>query len=143
MGIINEFSIISEKNGIKKIINPDPNRRGAGEVFYVNPAKRTITCVLYGCCPDATNLVYKYAGHLLSGFYEDLSINYSYVGIARQDPGDEFDEEYGMRLARYRANRKREGDVKVAIRNFNKKVRQCADLLDRKVETSPKPPVKD
>lgn len=143
MSIINDLSIVQEKNGIKKVLNPDFSRRRTGEIFYINKAERTVTCVLYGCCADATNLIEKYAWNLLSGFYDDLSIKYSYVGFAKCSPDDEFDEEFGMRLARYRANRKREGDIKTVTRNFTKKLRICADLLDKKVETSPKPPVNE
>lgn len=143
MSIINDLSIIREKNGIKAVLNPIPNCgfRRAGEIFYINKADRTVTCVLYGCGGDAERFVERYSDDFVTGYYGNLGINYSYVGIAKCADEDEFDEEFGMRLARYRANRKREGDIKVVVRNFTKKLRACADLIDRKTENHPNPPV--
>lgn len=143
MSIINDSSIVQEKNGVKEVLNPDTGRYRSGEIFYINKAERTVTCVLYGCCNAVTRLVEKYADQVLSGYYDDLSINYSYVGIAKCAPEDEFNEEFGMRLARYRASRKKEGDIKVVIRKFAKKLRDCADILDKKCENSANPPVNE
>lgn len=137
MSIINERSIVKEKNGIKKIVNPyGSGYQRRGEIFYVNPKDRIVTCVLYGCRNDVVDIIDKYSTEFLAGYYPDCLIRNSYVGMAKCDPADEFDEEYGADLAKFRATRKKEGDAKVAMRKFTKKLRGYADLLDRKVESS-------
>lgn len=144
MSIINDQSIVQEKNGVKKIINPNNSGyQNCGEIFYVNRNDRTVTCVLFGCSNAAINMLEKYSNNFLSGYYSEFAIDYSYVGIAKCTPEDEFNEEFGMRLARYRANRKKEGDIKVVMRKFTKKLRNCADLLDKKAMSSPNPPVNE
>ena len=76
--------------------------------FYINNDKRTVTCVLR---------VDKYMLHsfmdtipefeaLGDRYYSELVIPEVYVGVARCAPEDEWNEEYGRKLAYYKMKNK-------------------------------------
>ena len=82
--------------------------------FYVNEKKRTIVCVIF-TKNEVLDRLWKY------GIYDctmDLAEECEYVGIAKCAPEDVWDENYGRKLAEYRAMEIRRKDVNRKIKNY-------------------------
>lgn len=105
--------------------------------YKVNKEKRVVVCIIT-TVDEVTTRLWKY------GFYEffpdkgDVRI---YKGIAKCAPEDEWDEAYGKKLAEYRAQRQRRGDVNKDIRDYMKRVRRnLRNLRSYGFIASPKDP---
>lgn len=107
-----------------------------------NYGKSTATSLLYDTLKAAGAVAHQ-------GTYAYLNLNYSgtliprkYIGIARCSDGDEFDEEFGKRLAKSRAYAKfytkRERTMRNILKEINKfhsqTVSQITEIIDRESE---------
>ena len=98
--------------------------------YIKNEKKRTITCVMT-VHNEVPHRLQKYGLQYAEDpyYYEfqpDLRI---YVGVAKCNPQDEWDERYGRHLAEYRAMIKRYNDVNREIRNYIWKTSEKLDKL--------------
>lgn len=95
--------------------------------YAINEDLGFVTCVIKGCSNDLFDILDKYgatagipgiADALMHEKYQDV-----FVGGAACNEGDEFDEVYGMRLAKSRAQRER-------MNYRNNKIRKVIEHLD-------------
>ena len=93
--------------------------------FVVNEEKKIVICKLENCKEIACNRLLKYAPSI---FYSwDLcKIPDVFSGVARCAPEDEFDVEYGKKLALIRAKRKRGQAI-------NKSLRKAVRMMEREI----------
>lgn len=73
--------------------------------YYIDEEKRTVVAVMDDCEYDAIDVLQKMGIRKIThdGYNMDkLMMNTSYRGKAKCSPDDEWDEEYGMALARNR-----------------------------------------
>ena len=97
--------------------------------YIVLEDKKIIVCKLWNCRYIASKRIRK---HMNLGCMDDdrYAICDVYVGIARCDDEDEFDIEYGKRLALKRAKIKRGEAINNAIRNYIKGTRSNLNKLE-------------
>lgn len=85
----------------------------SGEVrFFVDKEHGVVVCKLTGCKDIAVSRLDKYMPNydyylIGSPYWLNTDIEDTYTGIARCNPEDEWDEEYGKELALLRAKQKR------------------------------------
>lgn len=94
--------------------------------FDVNPEKRRVICFLYNCENIALNRIKKYVPCFNTEIFAKkykLKIDPVYVGIAKCAPEDEFDVEYGKKLALTRAKQKR-------CKAINRVIYDVFDVID-------------
>ena len=77
--------------------------------YFIDKEKRTIVCKITGCANIARTRLNKLAPHFdhYGDDYENFLIPNEFVGVAKCAPEDEWNEEFGMKLALNRAKRKR------------------------------------
>ena len=93
--------------------------------FKVDKENRTVTCIMT-TKEDFLSRIIRYGfaeefGRLpldLNDLREDDLDVRKYVGVAKCNPADEWDEEYGKQLAEYRAACKRKSDINQRIEDF-------------------------
>lgn len=99
--------------------------KGFETKFKVDKERGIITCIMT-TTEDFLSRIIRYG--FAEAFYRlplsfddlresDLDVR-KYVGIAKCNPADEWDEEYGKQLAEYRAALKRKNDINQEINNF-------------------------
>ena len=101
-----------------------------GEViteFYINKEKRTVVCVITAF-DDVPRRLEKY-GLADDKYDEDEPDMRVYKGIAKCALEDEWDENYGKRLAEYRAARARQVDVNNELKDYIRGISKCIDDL--------------
>lgn len=106
--------------------------------FYVNEKKRTIACVIF----TKNEVIDRLRRYGIYDYYTiDLSEECEYVGIAKCAPEDVWDENYGRKLAEYRAMERRRKDVNRKINTYLEFARKRLDNLNSygKIKTS-RPP---
>lgn len=95
--------------------------------YKINKDKRTITCII--------STINDYDKKLKKYHFEDYKRNYwdddfkQYIGIARCNPEDTWDEVYGKRLAEYRASCQRRAALNHQINNFVKEINRNLNAL--------------
>jgi hypothetical protein len=95
--------------------------------YKVNKEKRTIVCIITAI-NDVPFKLAKYG--LADEEYEDIVLDIRiYKGIAKCSLEDEWDENYGKRLAEYRASRARQVDVNAELKAYINGVSKCIDNL--------------
>ena len=95
--------------------------------FFVNEERRTVACVLT-VANDVPRRLKKYG--LADELYDNIGYDIrEYKGLAKCAPEDEWDEDYGMRLAEYRAEKARQIDVNNELKHFMKNINRCIDNL--------------
>lgn len=95
--------------------------------YKVNEEKRTVVCIIK-TTNDIDSKLAKYDLFANEDFLFDPDIRI-YKGIARCAPDDTWDEEYGKRLAEYRASRARQVDVNNELKNYIKTISKRIDNL--------------
>ena len=98
--------------------------------YFIDEKNKTIVCQLCNCKHIAEYRVEKYATHLAPRFKE-LDISDKFYGIARCNPEDEFDIEYGKKISLTRAKRKRGQAINNMIKNLINKVQRELDTLEK------------
>ena len=94
--------------------------------YKVNEEKRTVVCIIKTTNDISSRLVkYDLSTNEIFLFDPDRI----YKGIARCAPDDTWDEEYGKRLAEYRASRARQVDVNNELKNYIKTISKRIDNL--------------
>lgn len=99
--------------------------KGFDTKFKVDKERGIVTCIMT-TTEDFLSRIIRYG--FAEAFYrlplsldnlkeEDLDVR-KYVGVAKCNPADEWDEEYGKQLAEYRAALKRRNDINQEIENF-------------------------
>ena len=108
--------------------------------YIVNEKKRTVVCVIT-TVNDVPGRLAKY--DLADEDYDDIDFDVrEYKGIAKCAPGDTWDEEYGRRLAEYRAARARQVDVNNELKAYIRGISKCIDnLYDYGLMKDPHKPV--
>ena len=76
--------------------------------YYVNEEERIVVCVLNGCRYDFVEVLNRTDNPITNSYYiscrrQDIHMKDSFRGIARCAEGDEWNEEYGKKLAYHRA----------------------------------------
>lgn len=94
--------------------------------YIVDKDKRTVVCILT-TVDDIPSRLEKYG--LADEDYDDIVDTRIYKGIAKCAPEDTWDEEYGKRLAEYRASRMRQVDVNNELKRFIRGISRCIDNL--------------
>lgn len=95
--------------------------------FFVNEDERTVACVITTKNEIPLKLE-KYG--LADDNYDDNEIEINeYRGVAKCAPEDPWDERYGMKLAEYRAQRKRQTHVNGEIKKYIKDIQRRVDNL--------------
>ena len=84
--------------------------------YYIDKNNQTIVCVLSGCKHIAVQRLNKYCRHFVAD--DKYVISDIFVGKAKCSPDDEWNEDYGKKIALNRARHKRN----LAI---NKKIREA------------------
>lgn len=111
--------------------------------FKINEEKRTITCIIT-VEMDILEILRKYGfetGYLIDNDYETIYKTRTYVGIAKCAKEDKWNEDFGKRLAEYRAMRKRQIDVNNEIKDFYKKeIHKLNNLSNYGLLKTPKDP---
>ena len=93
--------------------------------FKVDKERGVVVCALYNCRYIAVNRIEKYCNDIIvpvDWMPEEYYIHDTYIGIAKCAPEDEFDEEYGKRLALTRAKVKRNRAINNTIQKYIHKV---------------------
>lgn len=95
--------------------------------FKINEEKRTVVCIIT-TVNDVPVKLAKYG--LADDHYdeEDFDIRI-YKGIAYCSPEDTWDENYGKRLAEYRASRARQVDVNTELKDYIRGISKRIDNL--------------
>ena len=107
--------------------------------YYVNEEKKVVVCVLI-VTDEILNKLHKYG--LAEEYFPYESDVRKYTGVARCAPEDEFDVEYGKRLAEYRASYKRWKDVNRELLDYATEVNaKIKNLEDYGLLRMPTPPV--
>lgn len=93
--------------------------------FYVNEKKRTIACVIF-TRDEVFDRCWRY------GIYDSDTVismprECEYVGVAKCAPEDTWDENYGRKLAEYRAMEIRRKDV-------NRKINAYIEFANKRLE---------
>ena len=108
--------------------------------FIVNKEKKLVICRLENCQNIACNRTNKYAEHAYFG-WDELKVPNVFTGVARCAPEDDFDEEYGKKLALIRAKRKRGQVINKVIRNAIRIMeREAMELRKRGIHHIPNLP---
>lgn len=94
--------------------------------YKVNKEKGTVVCIIT-TVDDIPHRLEKYG--LADEDYDNLIDIRYYKGIAKCSPEDDWDEEYGKRLAEYRASRKRQVDVNNELKKYINGLLKCVDNL--------------
>lgn len=92
--------------------------------FYVNEKKRTIVCII-STGSEVIDRLWKY--DICDGSIHYLIEKCEYKGIAKCAPEDIWDENYGRKLAEYRAMEKRRKDV-------NRKINTYIEITQKKLD---------
>lgn len=93
--------------------------------YIINKKAGMVICVLSGCKYIACKRVFKYT-HYYNNFL--WKINNTFVGVAKCAPEDEWDEEFGKKLAFFRARKKRNKAI-------NNAVNEAIKTIENEVET--------
>lgn len=104
--------------------------------FKVNKEKRTVTCIITTQEDFLSRIIrfgfaeefYRLPFELKDLRDEDLDVR-KYVGVAKCNPEDEWDEQYGKQLAEYRAMVKRKADINNDITNFVRRMNARIDNI--------------
>ena len=98
--------------------------------YKIDKENRVIVCTISGCSNIVLDRIYKYMPHFSSyGDYNRFEIRDRYTGIAKCAPKDEWDEEYGKRLALTRAKIKRCKDINKTVKGTVRMLaRECSKL---------------
>lgn len=95
--------------------------------YKVNKEKRTVVCIIT-TVNDIPERLAKYG--LADEEYDDIDFEIrTYKGIAKCSLDDVWDEQYGRRLAEYRAARARQLDVNAELKNYINGITRCIDNL--------------
>ena len=98
--------------------------------FIIDPEHRVVVCKLLNCENTATGRIYKYMKSTeMFELWNNYTIKSVYTGVARCAPEDEWNEEYGKRLALKRAKKKRGDDANRMIMKWHKRVSKELDNL--------------
>ena len=84
--------------------------------YTVIKDKGIVICRLSGCSDIAIDRIFKYTGELCDS--ELYQLKDCYFGVAKCAPEDEFDAEYGKKLALSRAKIKRNKAITRMIRKY-------------------------
>ena len=96
---------------------------GSQVKYYVNKEKRTVVCVITGCEWAADDRVWRYCqSNNIKMQHRAFRISDEYTGVAKCSLDDEWDEDFGKRLAFARARNNRD-------RAINDKVSKAIKLL--------------
>jgi len=102
-------------------------------VFHVNTEKRTVVCRLLHCKQIPFERINKKTGiqkfFVLSELVPDIQD--TFIGVAHCAPEDQFDEEYGKKLALLRARKQRAHAVNIALREFVKTLDEMSDYIEK------------
>ena len=104
--------------------------KGNDMEYLVFEDKGIVVCKLWCCTYIAVNRIEKYATKLSAYEMDRYRINHTYVGVAKCDPEDKFDVEFGKRLALTKAKAKRGKAVNSAIRLFIRDQRRKLRTLE-------------
>ena len=99
--------------------------------YFIFEEDGVVVCKIWGNSQIALNKIRKHVPWSFVRHIEYYFIKEVYIGEARCHPEDEFDIEYGKKLARDRAKRKREKDVNRMIKKYLKDVRRQLDEIER------------
>ena len=88
-----------------------------------------IVCKIWNCMNIAVNKIRKHKSLQITERFSRYLINNVYVGMAKCSPEDEFDLEYGKRLALNRAKDKRNRAVSRAIGRYVNDMKRVLDSL--------------
>ena len=91
-------------------------KNGSDIEFKVFEDKKTVVCRIWNCHMTAKNRIHKYTHDVTVYGTEDIPD--VFVGIARCAPEDEFDVEFGKKLALTRAKEKRGKAINEAIYSY-------------------------
>lgn len=94
--------------------------------FKIDKKNRLVMCKLKGCQDIAWRRIKKYSK------FEDFrlhKIKSIYIGIAKCRADDEWDEEYGKKLALLRARTKRAKDINRELKNYIQKMQRGIDNI--------------
>ena len=101
--------------------------------YVINKEKRTVVCIMRNAEEDACGPVEKYLDSKGLSFdwatYKKLLLPESIVGVAKCNPNDEWDEEFGKRLARKRCSDKYEAIKLEKLRKFWNEIISLAHLV--------------
>ena len=107
--------------------------------YYIPEGKNVVVCKIWNCKYIAQDRIFKYTRDY-EGINQEYEINDCYIGIAKCDPQDEFDEEFGKTLALTRAKAQRGRDINNAIYRYIKaKQKDINTLLTRAIHKVPNP----
>lgn len=101
--------------------------------YVVNTQKRTIVCLIYVHPNTADDILNKY---LEASGLDTTSMlgNYiwsPFIGIAKCHPSDKWDEEIGKKIARERAEKKLQCAINLSLKQYVKRLRHAADLIEQ------------
>ena len=93
--------------------------------YVVNPEKKTVVCLLEGCKDDVYNAMSPSEQAIVLFLHVNCELNNKYIGVAKCDPEDTFDEEFGRKLARNRMLKKYYRDRAYIYYN----IKECVDTF--------------
>ncbi len=101
--------------------------KGKDVEYMIYPEERRVVCRLLDCSRTAFKRILKYtnADYVIGPYRVDDT----FVGIAKCAPEDEFDAEFGMKLALARAKRKRGKAVNHKVQQYIDDVQYSLDKL--------------
>ena len=112
----------------KKIFSKENSGRSDMD-FKVYPEQGVVVCRLLYCRDIAIRRILKYTGEEFVSSAGELLIDNVFYGVARCNPEDKFDEQYGMELALAKAKRKRGIAINRAIQKYIERTQRGLDDL--------------
>lgn len=107
--------------------------------YYINSEKGIVTAVMTDTSDDAISFVDSFTNKKNGGFltlciphiYKRYQMPDKFVGTAKCAPEDEFDEDYGIRLARKRCLSQYRKVRYQVIKRMMKEIRDCVNEAER------------
>ncbi len=97
--------------------------------YIVNKNRRAVVCIITGCKYLASYRLYKYIPDWSKRYSDDCCIPDKYVGVAKCAPEDTWDEEFGKKLAFFKARKKRNRAINKAIEKQIKEIEKQVNNL--------------
>ena len=103
--------------------------------FRIDEKNKVVVCKITNCEDLAISRIdkYSYCGYIYNSIYDRVSyeIPNTFTGVARCNPYDKFDVEYGKKLALTRAKAKRGRAINATLYRYIKKAQRGLEDLER------------
>ena len=96
--------------------------------FQIDEKNKVVICKLMNCKDIAEDRIWKYTNDFMGRKYRIPNV---FIGVARCAPEDEFNVEYGKKIALTRAKIKRSKAINNEIKAYIKRARKNLENLEK------------